>query len=63
MLFSDKPNLKTMKTKIIPIIVILAFLPALFQSCEDANYREYDGYAPVYMTYEDLREAIKTVAN
>ncbi len=59
----NQPNLKTMKTKIIPIITLLMLFPVLFQSCEDANYREYDGYAPVYMSYEDLREAIKTVQN
>jgi len=52
-----------MKTKIIPIIVLLTLFSAIFQSCEDTNYREYDGYAPVYMTYDDLREAIKTDQN
>jgi hypothetical protein len=52
-----------MKTKIIPIISILSFIIILFSSCEDTTYREYLGYAPVYMTYDDLRAAVKTEQN
>jgi hypothetical protein len=29
-----------------------------FMSCEDTTYREYKGNAPVYITYEELREGI-----
>lgn len=52
-----------MKTKIVPIISILSFFAILFISCEDSTYREYEGYAPVYMSYPDLRAAVKTVQN
>jgi len=52
-----------MKSKIIPIIVIFTVTAILFSSCEDSHYREYEGNAPVYMAYDDLREAIKTVQN
>jgi hypothetical protein len=41
-----------MKAKIGPFIV---FLSLLLLSCEDSSYREYTGYAPVYMSYDDLR--------
>ncbi len=51
-------NLTVMKTKIIPIICFLAFSAAIFNSCEDTTYKEYKGYAPVYMSYENLREAV-----
>lgn len=47
-------NLAFMKTKIIPIFLLIVFL----FSCEDTNYREYTGNAPVYMTYEELRSAV-----
>lgn len=52
-----------MKSKIIPIIAIFAVTAILFSSCEDSRYREYEGNAPVYMAYDDLREAIKTGQN
>jgi len=52
-----------MKTKIIPIISILLILSGLFSSCEDSSYREYKGYAPVYMSYTDLRAAVKVQQN
>lgn len=29
-----------------------------FWSCEDSTFREYKGYAPVYMSYDDLRTAV-----
>ncbi|HLN56248.1 MAG TPA: hypothetical protein VK207_09660 [Bacteroidales bacterium] len=47
-----------MKTKIVPILLLIVFLI----SCEDTTYREYTGNAPVYMTYEELRNAVKTDA-
>ena len=47
-----------MKAKIIPIISTFSFLAFLFVSCEDSNYKEYKGNAPVYMTYEELRESV-----
>jgi hypothetical protein len=52
-----------MKSKIIPIIAFFAVTAILFSSCEDSRYREYEGNAPVYMAYDDLREAIKTGQN
>lgn len=52
-----------MKTKIIPIIVIFSVAAILFSSCEDSTYREYTGNAPVYMSYENLRSAVKTQQN
>jgi hypothetical protein len=52
-----------MKTKIIPIISILAFNVLLFTSCDDTTYREYEGYAPVYLTYADLRSSVKIEQN
>ncbi|MGE5421168.1 MAG: LVIVD repeat-containing protein [Chloroflexota bacterium] len=45
-----------MKTKIVPILLFLGFL----NSCEDTTYREYTGNAPVYMTYEELRNGVTT---
>jgi hypothetical protein len=44
-----------MKTKIIPILVSLAIL----YSCEDTTYRQYQGNAPVYISYEELRNAVE----
>jgi len=52
-----------MKSKIIPIIAFFAVTAILFSSCEDSRYREYEGNAPVYMAYDDLREAVKTGQN
>lgn len=52
-----------MKSKIIPIISILAFAALLISSCDDSAYREYEGYSPVYMTYADLRTAVKIEQN
>jgi hypothetical protein len=47
-----------MKAKIIPIIACFSFFSILFNSCEDTTYKEYVGYAPVYMTYKDLRNSV-----
>lgn len=47
-----------MKAKIIPIISVAALISIFFYSCEDTTYREYKGYAPVYMSYDDLRGSI-----
>ena len=52
-----------MKAKIIPIIVLLSFFSILFYSCDDTTYKEYKGYAPVYLSYEDLRSAIAQEQN
>jgi hypothetical protein len=52
-----------MKSKIIPIIFLWGlFLPA-FYSCEDSTYREYEGNAPVYLSYDDLRSSVETRNN
>jgi hypothetical protein len=52
-----------MKSKIIPIIAIFFFAAILFTSCEDSTYREYEGNAPVYMTFDNLRSAVKAQQN
>jgi len=52
-----------MKTKIIPIIAIFSLASILFISCDDSTYREYEGNAPVYMTYNNLRSAVKAQQN
>ena len=43
-----------MKTKIIPFLLFLLII----SSCEDTTYRVYEGNAPVYMSFEELRNAI-----
>lgn len=52
-----------MKSKIVPILAIFAFMAIIFSSCEDSTFREYKGYAPVYMSYEDLRASVTTKQN
>ncbi len=52
-----------MKAKIIPFILLLSLILVLTTSCEDTTFKEYKGYAPVYMTYENLRSAVKTEQN
>jgi hypothetical protein len=47
-----------MNAKIIPIIATLSLAALLFNSCEDATYKEYKGNAPVYMSYEELRSSV-----
>jgi hypothetical protein len=48
-----------MKAKIIPIIFLPAFFSLVLSSCEDTTLREYKGYAPVYMSYKDLRSSVR----
>jgi hypothetical protein len=50
-----------MKAKIIPIIILLYPISFFFTSCEDSTYKEYTGYSPVYLSYKDLRSAVKQV--
>jgi hypothetical protein len=52
-----------MKSKIIPIIAIFSLAAILFTSCEDSTFREYEGNAPVYMTFDNLRSAVKAQQN
>jgi len=52
-----------MKAKIIPIVTLFSLLLIFFSSCEDTTYREYKGYAPVYMSYDDLRAAVSEAQN
>lgn len=52
-----------MKSKIVPILTIFAFTAIFISSCEDSTFREYKGYAPVYMTYNDLRASVTTKQN
>ena len=47
-----------MNTKIIPIITGLTFFSMIFYSCEDTTLREYTGYAPVYLSFKDLRASV-----
>jgi hypothetical protein len=52
-----------MKTKIVPIIAVIAIIVSSFYACDDTAYKEYVGYIPVYLSYTDLREAVKTDEN
>ncbi len=52
-----------MKAKIIPFISILSVVTIFFYSCDDETFREYEGNAPIYMTYPDLRAAVKNLQN
>jgi hypothetical protein len=52
-----------MKAKIIPILTLFTLITFLFYSCEDLTYKEYKGYAPVYLSYKDLRTAVAEVQN
>ncbi len=52
-----------MKAKIIPILTLFSLILFLFCSCEDLTYKEYKGYAPVYLSYKDLRTAVSVVQN
>jgi hypothetical protein len=54
----SKLNLNLMKAKIVPIIAVFSLLLFFFSSCEDTKVREYTGYAPVYMSYKDLRSSV-----
>lgn len=58
-----KLNLTVMKAKIIPIIALFSLFSILFYSCQDTTYKEYMGYAPVYMSFEDLRTGISEAQN
>jgi hypothetical protein len=52
-------KLTTMKTKIVPIITIAVIILSLLFSCDDTNFKEYLGYEPVYLSYTDLRAAVR----
>ena len=52
-----------MKAKIILKILAIICLAVVFYSCEDSTYREYKGYTPVYMSYNDLRSAVQSEQN
>lgn len=52
-----------MNSKIIPKLIIFVFTAIFISSCEDSTFREYKGYAPVYMSYEDLRASVTTKQN
>jgi hypothetical protein len=52
-----------MKAKIIPFIFLISLFSFFFYSCEDTTYKEYLGYAPVYMSYNDLRASINEEKN
>jgi len=49
-----------MKTKIIPIISVVALFSVFLLSCDDSTYKEYKGNAPVYITWDDLRTSVTT---
>jgi len=52
-----------MKAKIIPILLITILSSLLFFSCEDTTYKEYTGYAPVYLSYDELRSSVQEENN
>jgi hypothetical protein len=52
-----------MKAKIIPIITVIMVFSIFFSSCEDNTLKEYKGYAPVYLSYKDLRSAVTEELN
>jgi len=52
-----------MKAKIIPILTLFSLISFLFFSCEDSTYKEYKGYAPLYLSYKDLRSGVAEVQN
>jgi hypothetical protein len=52
-----------MKAKIIPIITLIMFFSMVFSSCEDNTLKEYKGYAPVYLSYNDLRTSVTEEQN
>jgi hypothetical protein len=52
-----------MNTKIIPLLAFMTFFSIIFYSCEDTTLREYKGYAPVYMSYKDLRTSVGAEQN
>jgi hypothetical protein len=52
-----------MNTKIIPIITLLTFFSIIFYSCEDTTIREYKGYAPIYLSFADLRSPVTQEQN
>ena len=52
-----------MKAKIIPIITLIMFFSIMFSSCEDNTLKEYKGYAPVYLSYKDLRASVTEEQN
>jgi hypothetical protein len=60
MVFAQSKSAKalSMKTKIVPILVLLAILT----SCEEKIYREYEGNAPVYLSYAELRSSVASEA-
>jgi hypothetical protein len=52
-----------MKAKIIPIVLLISLFSVFFYSCEDTTYKEYKGYTPVYLSYNDLRSAVSVEQN
>jgi hypothetical protein len=52
-----------MKAKIIPIITMIMFFSMVLSSCEDNTLKEYKGYAPLYLSYKDLRSSITQEQN
>jgi len=52
-----------MKAKIIPILSLLVVISICLPSCEDSTIKEYRGYAPVYLSYKDLRASVKAGQN
>lgn len=50
-----------MSAKIIPFTFFLSLFLHL-QSCEESTYKTYFGNSPVYLSYEDLRSAVKVTS-
>jgi hypothetical protein len=47
-----------MKTKIIPILSLIIFLT----SCDETIFRQFEGNAPVYLSFEELRSSVSAEA-
>ena len=45
--------------KYISIIASLMLLVILVSSCEDKKFQTFTANVPIYMSYEDLRKAVK----
>jgi hypothetical protein len=52
-----------MRAKIIPIITVIMVFSVFLSSCEDNTLKEYKGYAPVYLSYKELRSAVTEEQN
>ncbi len=52
-----------MKASIFLKLLAIICVAMVFYTCEDSTYREYKAYTPVYMSFNDLRSAVKSEQN